>query len=367
MQILSYFCSNNTISFDIYFILRKTIVYIYPSLSSFVKNDLALLRKKFNVLINTYAWNKKYNTPFFLLHQFFFLIFNINKCSAIFISSGGYWSLLPTLMGKLTKTNVYIILNGSDCASIPPYNYGVLRKFPLKQFCKYSYSMASKLLPVSSSLIHIKNLYYSDDKYSTQGFKHFFPKTTTETMVLHNGCDSNFWTRINTIKRDPNSFIAVFSESQFYLKGGDMIVEMAKIFPQLNFYIAGCNRPNNQNKKIDNLYFLGKLSPEEIRERYSTCQFHLQLSVFEGFGCALAEAMLCECIPIGSSVNIIPEIIGNTGLIVQHKEISELVSIIKQALSINNKDELGKKARKRIINNYNIKKREQRLLTLSDN
>ena len=345
--------------------MSNKILYIYPSLSSFVKSDLAILRTKYSITENTYDWNKKYYTPVYLFHQFMFLIIHINKFRAIFISSGGYWSVLPTLFGKITRTKVYIILNGSDCAAIPALNYGSLRKPILKLACKYSYKIASKLLPVSSSLIKTKNTYYSDDKFSFQGYKHFFPKINTETKVVPNGCDSTFWMRDTNEKKEENTFIAVLSNEQFFLKGGDVIINIAKLFPQLKFYIVGCNPPKIE--KTDNVLFQGKVSPEKLREFYSKCQFHFQLSVFEGFGCALAEAMLCECIPIGSSVNIIPEIIGDTGFIVNHKNIDELSNTIVQALSVNNKDKLGKKARNRIIKKYNIEKRAQSLITLSDN
>ena len=43
---------------------------------------------------------------------------------------------------------------------------------------------------------------------------------------------------------------------------------------------------------------------EKLRNYYSKSQFHFQLSMYEGFGLALCEAMLCRCIPIGSSVNM---------------------------------------------------------------
>ncbi len=224
--------------------------------------------------------------------------------------------------------------------------------------------MASKLLPVSSSLIKTKNTYYSDDKFSFQGYKHFFPKINTENKVVPNGCDSNFWMRDTNEKKEENTFIAVLSNEQFFLKGGDVIINIAKLFPKQKFYIAGCNTPKIE--KTDNVHFLGKVSPEKLRELYSKCQFHFQLSVFEGFGCALAEAMLCECIPIGSSVNIIPEIIGDTGFILEKRDVVALKKTVKKALAIEDKKALEQKARARIIDKYPMDKRERELFSLTD-
>jgi len=158
--------------------------------------------------------------------------------------------------------------------------------------------------------------------------------------------------------------LAVFSTSQYVLKGGDLILQLARKFPECKFYIAGTDKSAFLKTDIRNLIFLGKLSAIELRNYYNKCTFYFQLSIFEGFGCALSEAMLCGCIPIGSSVNIIPEIIGNSGFILGKKDITGLENIIRKVLMIENKNTLRKMARERIKNNYNIKKREQELVSL---
>ena len=296
--------------------MKHKILYIYPSASSFVKNDIAILSKKYNIITNSYSWDKKFFVPFYLLHQFFFLIFNIRSIKNIIISFGGYWSLLPSIIGKLVNTPVFIILNGTDCASIPSLNYGSLRKSLLRTACELSYKYASALLPVSSSLIKTKNTYYSNSKSdeTNQGYKYFFPKISTKSIIINNGVDSAFWKRLPYIKKEPKSFISVFSESQFVLKGGDLILKISKKFPDCSFYIVGSKQPI-LTEEYKNVHFLGKLSPKELKQYYNKSRFHFQLSIFEGFGMALCEAMLCECVPIGSSVNIIPDIIGDTGFI----------------------------------------------------
>ncbi len=343
---------------------KNKILYIAPSLSSFVKSDIALLSKQYRVVINTYKWNKKWLTPVYLVHQFFFLLKHIKTTQSIFVSFGGYWSFLPALLGKMAGVNAYIILNGTDCASIPPLQYGNLRSNPLKWFCKQSYKTASKLLPVSASLVSVKNIYFSDDELSFQGYKHFFPNIKTPYKVIYNGFDENFWKPVKTVKKESNTFLAVFSSSQFVLKGGDLIVKLARKFPEYRFFIAGTDTPAFVKAENKNLVFLGKLSPEKLREYYTRAQFYFQLSVFEGFGCSLAEAMLCECIPVGSFVNIIPEIIGQTGFILERRDLVALEKTVQQALAVEDKTALGQKARARIIAKYPMDKREQELFSL---
>jgi glycosyltransferase involved in cell wall biosynthesis len=174
--------------------------------------------------------------------------------------------------------------------------------------------------------------------------------------------ETEFWKPSDKIPKEENRFIAVFSESQYLLKGGDLILALAIHFPDIKFYIAGTDKNSSNISIPTNVNFLGKISAKELRVEYQKSQFHLQLSNFEGFGTSLCEAMLCECIPIGSSVNIIPEIIGNSGFVLYRKDISELSEIVEKALVAKNKKELGQRARESIINRYGFRKRRKILL-----
>ena len=77
--------------------------------------------------------------------------------------------------------------------------------------------------------------------------------------------------------------------------------------------------------------------------------------------------MLCECIPIGSSVNMIPQIIGDTGFILNQKKLDLLIDIMKKAIATNNKEDLGKKARQRIVENFNESIRRELLINCVNN
>jgi glycosyltransferase involved in cell wall biosynthesis len=104
------------------------------------------------------------------------------------------------------------------------------------------------------------------------------------------------------------------------LKGGDLILDIASRNKHLRFYIAGCIKEDFEGIDVPkNLNFSGFLTKDELREEYSKSLFHFQLSIFEGVGLSLCEAMLCGCIPIGSSVNEITKIIGQSGFILEKK------------------------------------------------
>ena len=344
--------------------MKTKVIYVLFARSSFVEVDIAILSKRYELLLNLYPWRKKWMTPFLMIRQIGFLLANVRSTKSIIISSGGYWSLVPALFGKLFSIPVFIILNGSDCASLPFVNYGNLRSFLLRQVCRISFHYASMLLPVSQSLVKTKNTYYSRDNSFFQGYLHFFPQISTKYHVIFNGLDEQFWDKDPSVAKEPHSFISVFSPSQFMLKGGDLILSMGRRFPHCQFYMAGIKEPPAGTLATPNVHFLGRLDSGELRHYYSLCQYHFQLSIFEGFGCTLAEAMLCRCIPIGSDVNMIPEIIGDTGFILPHRDPDLLEDLISKVLENSNQEQLGGEARKRIIENFSIAAREQQLLAL---
>lgn len=289
---------------------------------------------------------------------------NIRNLHIIVISFGGYWAFAPSLMGRIFRKPVYIIVHGTDCASIPSVGYGMLRKNPLRTICKWSYTLASAIIPVSESLKFAQNSFYEpkDEKECFQGLLQFFPDLTTPMRVIYNGLDPEFWKMQEGDLKTENTFLAVFSSSQFFLKGGDLIVEMAGRFPNAVFYIAGTSSAEKQEVWPANVVLLGRLSPEELRSYYRKTTFYFQLSLFEGFGCSLCEAMLTECVPIGSSVNMIPEIIGEAGFVLQRRVVNELEEIIQHVLSKPDTRRMGKMARERVIENYSLEKRKKELL-----
>jgi glycosyltransferase involved in cell wall biosynthesis len=71
--------------------------------------------------------------------------------------------------------------------------------------------------------------------------------------------------------------------------------------------------------------------------------------------------MLCECVPIVSHVASMPFIVADSGFILERKDLNMLKNLIQQALD-SNTEELGKKARKRIADNFTEEKRAKDLI-----
>ncbi len=339
--------------------LRKENVFMtFVNNATFVKRDIKILNEEFNVFSFQFKSNKKIALPFIFLKQLFNILFNISKYDVLISQSAGYHSFLPSIIGKFFYKPVIIIAIGNESINMPEINYGIQRKKILSFFANYSLKNASLILPVHESLIY-SEYNYTKIKYPNQGIKAFNPTIKTTFRELNNGYDSQKW-NINGQQRAENSFLTVsdtIDETRYSIKGIDLIVKMAETFPSFTFTIVGKLALEKTFSK--NIQFIDRVNQDELLDIYNSHQYYFQLSMSEGFPNALCEAMLCGCIPIGSNVSSIPTIIGNTGEILQKKDISLLETIIN---NLNFTNSRSSECRKRIKNNFPLSKRKHEFI-----
>jgi glycosyltransferase involved in cell wall biosynthesis len=350
--------------------MKTTIVYIYPWKASFIQKDIEFLSRAYRVVSPSHVWVNKNLIPLRFVQQFFFLLRNIFSCRGIFVMFGGYWSLLPALFGKVTGKPVYIIPGGTDCVSFPSLDYGSLRKPLLSRFIKWSFQYCNCLLPVDESLVYCDYHYYEKADYKNQGFRFFFPEIKTRHQVVYNGFDPAFFDG-PAHARIPDSFIVVAPVGdmvRFKLKGIDIVLELAASFRQCSFTLIGVTG-NVAGQLVDvpgNVKILPFVPQDELKQYLLKTEFVLQLSISEGFPNSLGEAMLCGCIPVGSSVGAIPNIIGDTGFVMESSNINYIREKFRQVLALSPEErvEAGKRARSRIIENFHISRREKQFYDL---
>lgn len=344
--------------------MKNKILFFYTNRSSFVKKDIEILSQ--NYTVDEWCFNAfpKSKTPFTLLKQLFFLLFNTHKYGIIITQFASYHSMLPSLAGKLFKVPVLIICGGTESAGFPSINYGNFNKKTLAWATTVSINNATHLAPKHQSLIHF-NYDYDDHDFAEQGLQFFIKNFKTPYTIIENGYDAGKFKCIATKKK--NSFITVAAgiemPNTIPLKGIDLVIVVAPHFLECTFYIIGVPDGFDMNLKSANVICLPQLKNDELIKHFSEAEFYLQLSMSEGFPNAICEAMLCECIPIGSNVNAIPDIIADTGFVLEKRDVDLLKHVINTALTCD-KIALKQAARKHIANNFTIEKRAEKLLDL---
>jgi glycosyltransferase involved in cell wall biosynthesis len=337
----------------------KNILYCYPQPSTFILKDIELLRTEYEVTPFLFSVKNKFKVPFQFIRQFFFLLTHLRKSQIIICHFAGYASFLPAIFGKLFNKPCFIIVAGNDAACFPDFNYGNYTKNLLGKFTGWSLQLAKCILPVHESLVFQEYDYYSGGQ-PAQGYTYFSPKTKKNPFFpLYYGYDPDYFHLIELSIRQPNSFVTIGNLSDTYAfkrKGFDLIIELAKKFPQYTFTFIGWDGITQYNlpKNIELLKFMPQ---QEIVKILNTRTYYFQLSIMEGFPNALAEAMLCGCIPIGSNVSGIPFIIGETGYLLKKHELHDLVKLIEQVTITKDSTKSPLKSRNRIVQNFTLNHR----------
>jgi glycosyltransferase involved in cell wall biosynthesis len=342
------------------------IIYFKTSNSSFVLTDKRILEKSFDV--TTYHINNKngFYYVFSLLKLFLFLLFKGWRAKVYFIRFADWHTALLALFCKFYNKKLVIVVGGFDAFHLPEYGYGVYHNKFRGLCARYALRNANAILPNSPCLIENINTYAAAEPIRG-GIRYFEPRIKGRIVVVYNGFDLTYWANVQRVeKKDVIITVAIVNNLRtFYLKGVDSFIELARQMSGRKFKIIGLNKTFLKRNKINipsNLEVIDFLEHRELLRHYLEARVFCLFSLTEGMSNVLCEAMLCECIPVGSNVTFIPEIIGDTGFIVKHKNIEEIKQKVEEALR--SRPQLGKMAKQRIIDNYSLESRENALTAI---
>jgi glycosyltransferase involved in cell wall biosynthesis len=306
------------------------IVYSFPVRTAFIERDLEMIRP--HAAIKDLEFTQSaFKLPFYLILQFFQLLWYLPSTSQYLCFFGGYHCILPVVFGKAFGKKCTIQAGGTDCISMPEIGYGNFRKKWLRMATVFSFKNCSLILPVAEALVS-QHYNYDPRINPKQGLLQLIPGLKTPIQVIPNGFDTKFWRELG-MERVRHSFISVATSTstlaRALVKGYDLIAQLAASNPEWSFTLVG---DANYQATSPNILVLGKERPEALVQLYNTHEFYLQLSSSEGFPNALGEAMACGCIPIGSAVGAIPEILGDTGLLLKRKALGALQQLIQDLM-----------------------------------
>ena len=139
----------------------------------------------------------------------------------------------------------------------------------------------------------------------------------------------------------------------------------AALLPDFEFVVIGAWRDDAiQHLRAlasPNVKFTNWVSDDELQNYFSRAQVYVQASRHEGFGLAVAEAMLRECVPVVTRAGSLPEVVGDAGVYIESPEPRAVADGIRCALAA---PELGQRARERIIREFPLERRREKLFGL---
>jgi glycosyltransferase involved in cell wall biosynthesis len=305
-----------------------------------------------------------------ILNMICFVIFNAGGTKLMITWFADYHASVLVFLGKMLNIKVVIIAGGQEAVCYPELKKGVYYKKFRGAFVKFALRHADLILPNHESLVYHENFYY-DPSGKKDGMKYYVSGLKTKIVVIPNGIETDKFYRELSILKDPKTILTVGTMGSVYdfiNKGYDLFIAMARRNPDLNFIMIGIKKQflpwieeNYPFYDIPNLTAIYSFCPHEVLfKSYNKAQVFVQASITEGMPNTLCEAMLCECTPVGSNVNGIPEAIGSTGVIILKRDVAELETGVRKALTLNS----GYEAANRIKENFSFAGRENKMITL---
>lgn len=322
-------------------IIRKIkILLIHINLSTFVNADLEILERHFDVKVLRFTNIKQ---------DFLKLLAGVLWADVTFSWFAGSHAFYAIHLSKILGKKSIVVLGGYEVANLPEIEYGALTNLKSARRVKYVLNNCNIVIAVDNSLKSeaITNIGISGDNIA----------------IVPTGYNSNKWD-FKGQKEDLVVTVGIINWSVMKRKGFETFIKAAEYLPNLKFVLIGKSIDDSINylKSIasKNVDFTGFVSEDELINYYQRAKVYCQLSLHEGLPNALCEAMLCECVPVGTQKNGIVTAIGNIGFYSPYGDPRATAEVIEKAMN----SDKGKEARERIIKMFPTEKREKKLIEI---
>ena len=320
------------------------ILYVHSRKASFVAIDRAILAERFEVE-DLYQPGRVPN-PLEVMR-------GVLRCDLVFGWFASWHTFLPITLAWLMRKPSVLIMGGFDTANMPDIGYGHQQGGLRMHASRWIFRRATRLITNSS--------------YSLTEIERNTPIPASRVTVVHHGVPDPFGEEPGAKEREALTVGAV-DRGTLIQKGQLPFVQAAHELPDVPFVLAG--------KWLDDaveelraaappsVEFTGWLSQGDLLARYRRAAVYVQASRHEGFGLAVAEAMLAGCVPVVVNATAMPEVVGDAGVLIDSQQPREVAEGVRRALELG--PEAARRARERILTGFPMESRREGILRVVD-
>ena len=181
--------------------------------------------------------------------------------------------------------------------------------------------------------------------------------------MIHHGVPDPFGEAPPAKEREALT-VGAIDHTTLVQKGQLPFVEAARALPDVRFTFAGKWLDGSVDelraRAGDNVEFTGWLSDEDLHATYRRAAVYVQASRHEGFGLAVAEAMLAGCVPVVMNVTAMPEVVGDAGVLIESQQPDDVADGVRRALDLG--PDAARRARERILTAFPMERRREGIL-----
>lgn len=319
---------------------RRRVLLAFSRPARFVRIDGDLLRERHDVA--EYAQRSPWPRPVEIVRQ-------VARADVLVVWFASWHALLPLLLARALGRPSLLIVGGFDTAAMPEIGYGYQQDRLRRPLARACMRLATRLMTNSN--------YSRDELRRTAGF---------EATVVHHGIRDAFG-ELPAGGRDAVA-VTISNVARIALerKGLRSFVETARHVPEAEFVLVGAHVDDAadllRSGAASNVRLTGQLGDAELDALLARASVYVQASLHEGFGMAVAEAMLAGCVPVVTRAGALPEVVGDAGVVVAAAEPRALAAGVRRALGYGPVER--RRARERILRLFPLQLRREGLLGL---
>jgi glycosyltransferase involved in cell wall biosynthesis len=316
------------------------ILYVHSRKASFVAIDRAILAER-HELEDLYQPGRRPN-PLKVVR-------GVLRADLVFGWFASWHTFFPITLAWLLRKPSVLIIGGFDTANMPDIGYGYQQGGVRRWASRWIMRRARRLV--------------TNSEYSLGEIERNTDVPPARVRVIHHGVPDPFGQEPGVKEREALT-VGAIDHTTLVQKGQLPFVEAARLLPDVTFTFAGKWLDGSveqlRARAGANVSFTGWLSDDDLHAAYRRAAAYVQASRHEGFGLAVAEAMLAGCVPVVMNVTAMPEVVGDAGVLIESQEPEEVADGIRRALELG--PEAARRARERILTAFPMERRREGIL-----
>ena len=323
---------------------RPRILFVYSRPASFVEIDRRILAEEYEVE----EWAQPGRVP-----DLRRLIGALRRSDAVFGWFASWHTFFPiTLAWLMGKPSVQIV-GGFDTANMPDIGFGYQQGGLRRHASRWIMRRAGRLV--------------TNSEYSRSEIAANTPIDPARVTVVRHGVPDPFGA-LGGSEREPLALtVGPIDQGTLVQKGHLAFVRAAHHLPDVQFVHVGKALDDAidtlRAESPPNVRHTGWLSDDELEGLYARAGAYVQASLHEGFGLAVAEAMLAGCVPVVMDVTAMPEVVDGAGVLIDSQDGEVVAAGVRQALDSGAAGSAG--ARRRILEEFPMEGRREGILAVT--
>jgi glycosyltransferase involved in cell wall biosynthesis len=286
----------------------------------------------------------------------------------------GWWAswhtVGPITLAWLLRKPSLLIVGGFDTAAEPEFGYGFQLGGPRAWLSRFTMRRARILM--------------TNSEYSRQEVWRNTGIPPDHVRVVYHGVPDleragwssrGGWAGTNSagLSGDPEPTtrpvaltVGIVDRTNLERKGLRAFVAAAAHVPEVDFIVAGKHADDAaaelRREAGPNVRLTGWVEDGELEDLFETAAVYVQASKHEGFGVSVAEAMLARCVPVTTRAGALPEVVGDTGVLLDDARPATVALGVREALHLGT----GDAARQRVLERFSVQQRRAGIFALLD-